>query len=85
MKLKLALNIGDADRQRLQLGPTPESATEGTVVEVEEDAAKDLLRRGWAVRPDEKVGQQVKTVPPAVTLKGVPPAPDAAGAAAPKK
>jgi hypothetical protein len=84
MKVKLALNIGDADRQRLQLGESPEDVTEGTVLDVKQPVADELLRRGWAVQPGEPVGQQVKTTPPPANLRGVPSTPDA-GAANPKK
>jgi hypothetical protein len=47
-KLRLLLNIGSADQQRLQL----KENQEGKTVTVSEPVAKELLTRGWATSTD---------------------------------
>jgi hypothetical protein len=83
MRLKLTLNIGTADRDRLQISG---EGKEGDVVEVSEDVGKEIVRRGWAVQEAENHGTGA-TPAPAAASRGaefphtagqpVPPAPPA--------
>lgn len=45
MKLKLQLNIGTIDANRLGLDKTKQ----GEIVDPKKDVATELLKRGWAV------------------------------------
>lgn len=49
MKLKLTTNLGLHDAGRF--GLDHDKATEGAAVDVKQDAADELLRRGWALDP----------------------------------
>lgn len=48
-QLKLALNLGTKDGAKL--GLDADHLKEGTLVDVTDEAAEELLRRGWAVEP----------------------------------
>lgn len=54
-KLKLTLNIGTNDRKSLGL----ENGAEGEVVEVDEESAAKLIKRGWAA-PIAEPARQAK-------------------------
>lgn len=51
--LKLALNIGDADRDRLKIQG---DGKEGDIVTVDEKVADAMLQRGWAVLAGSETG-----------------------------
>lgn len=62
-RLKLRINIGIPDARRLGLDPA--AAREGSTIDVADEAAAELLRRGWAEEPPAGG--------PAVGLKAIPP------------
>lgn len=45
MRVKLLLNIGYGDARRLEL----DASEEGEIVNVKDEAGKELVARGWAV------------------------------------
>jgi cytochrome oxidase assembly protein ShyY1 len=52
MRLKLTTNLGTVDARKY--GLTVEDATEGSEVNVDDEGAKVLISRGWAVEPGSK-------------------------------
>jgi hypothetical protein len=68
-KLKLALNIGTADAQRLGL----DKVKAGETVDVEsKEAADELLHKGWAVEPGQDAPQVAAAPAPAPVVAAVP-------------
>lgn len=53
MELKLLLNLGTPDAKRLGLEKTKMA---GDVVDVDQDVADELLRRGWAASVEDAEG-----------------------------
>lgn len=54
MRLRLLLNIGKKDAQRLGLGSDLLKLQAGKSVDVDDDAAAEMLRSGWATdKPDD--------------------------------
>src|SRR5688572_525837 len=65
MKVRLTLNIGSVDQRWLNLPKT----TEGSVINVPDATADELIKRSWAVRDDGRsaaVGATTRAASPGV-------------------
>lgn len=62
MKLKMKTNLGSRDAAKV--GLTYQECTEGKVIDVNDDAASELIARGYAL-PEE-----IKAVPSTTLIRG---------------
>lgn len=64
MKLKLRVNIGIRDAQRLELS----KHQDGDIVSVKEEVGKELVARGWAeaIGTQHEVHEEAAPAPPVI-------------------